>query len=66
MLILSLVGVCSPYSLEILTGRGGRAVLHNGRQTLEKGAGGGGRRGEGRGKMKVISCRSSGDHLLVL
>ena len=66
MLILSLVGVCSPYSLEILTGRGGRAVLHNGRQTLEKGAGGGGRRGEGRGKMKVISCKPSGDHLLIL
>ena len=47
MSILSLVGGCSLYSLGILTGRGGRVVLHNGHQTLEEGAGGGGRRGEG-------------------
>ena len=47
MLILSLVGGCSLYSLGILTGRGGRVVLHNGHQTFEEGARGGGRRGEG-------------------
>ena len=50
VLILSLVGGCSLYSLGILTGREGRVVLHNGHQTLEEGAGGGGRRGEGGGR----------------
>ena len=52
----SWVWVCSLYSLEILTGRGGRAILHNGRQTWEEGErrkeGRRERRKEGRGRGK--------------
>ena len=56
MLTFSLVWVCSLCSLEILTGRGGRGVLHNGRQTWEEGEkkkeGRRERRREGRGRGK--------------